>query len=91
MFKDVKINSWSFDFKQAEKLRFKGACVWDPSRVSEQDLRQYFNALKQLGSDASEEVALKYLAMHDFSVQEALREAVQSTNNLEALRRDSLM
>ena len=44
VFKDVS-GLWYYDYKAAEKRRFTGTEMWDPTRLSSSQVDQYLKAL----------------------------------------------
>lgn len=70
VFKDVK-KLWQFDYAAAERRRFKGALMWDSSKLHEDLVDQYLRALRlnwTKNSGLTEEIALKYLVMHEYDI-----------------------
>ena len=89
VYKDVS-QLWRYDYAAAERKRFKGREVWDPSRVPAEQVSQYLQALSfNWGpkSGLTEDMALTYLASHNYSIESALRETLSEPLKLKALIR----
>ena len=79
VFKDAA-NNWRYDYREAEKKRFRGTEVWDSNRIDALQLELYLRCLSSswpAGSGMTEEIALEYLALHDYDLEGALRESLQ--------------
>ena len=90
MYKDVS-RLWYFDYKEAEKKRFKATQVWDPTKLDESLVEQYLQALGfNWGptSGLTQEIALQYLMHHGFNVEQALKETISTPIKLKALIRE---
>ena len=82
---------WRFDYAAAEKKRFTGREMWDPNRLPPQLVEQYLQALSfNWGpkSGLTEELALKYLQIHDYSVEKALKRTLNEPTHLKSLIRE---
>ena len=78
MYKDVT-RLWHYDYKAAEKKRFKATQMWDPSRLEDRLVEQYLQALSFNWGPASgltQEIALTYLMTHGYNVENALKETI---------------
>lgn len=65
--------------------------MWDPNRLPLQLVEQYLQALSfNWGpkSGLTEEIALKYLQMHNYSVEQALRRTLNEPTHLKAIIRE---
>ena len=83
---------WRFDYAAAERKRFTGKEVWDPTRISDEKLDTYLIALSYNWgpkSGLTEEIALKYLASHEYEVEKTILETLQEPTILKALIRES--
>ena len=66
--------------------------MWDPNRLPEELVDQYLQALSfNWGpkSGLTEEIALKYLQMHNYSVERALKQTLTHPTYLKALIREA--
>jgi hypothetical protein len=71
----MKNAGWHFDYKAAERKRFKGELMWDPTYLKEHDVDEYLlNAFKKwpLSTGMKEEIALKILLLSNYNVNQAL-------------------
>ena len=78
VYKDVS-RLWHYDYKEAERKRFKATQVWDPTKIETTLVEQYLEALSFNWGPASgltQEIALLYLQLHCYDVEKALKETL---------------
>ena len=87
VFKNVR-GLWHFYYAAAERQRFTATEMWEPNRLPIEAVDQYLQALSlNWGpkSGLTEELALKYLQMHGYSIERALKETIYTPKRLKVL------
>lgn len=90
VYKDVS-GLWRYDYASAEKRRFRAKEIWNPNRLPYQIVDVYLESLSISwgpSTGLTQEIALKYLVNHGYSIEGALGEQLVNKAPLKALIRE---